>query len=347
MKKKSIISIVLVLSIIASLFTISAISTSAAGKPVLSVANVTGGQNLSWNKNGNNGRIYLYFGYGLRNSDGKIISTKWTHYREVSGSELTISATQLKQSAWKKYKKNTTPIEKELKSERAYCYQIQVGAIGSVGTPKGGSNSSVKSLTYLGVPSLSGANKGLKTHYIYWNKIAGATSYEIKRLTTYNSNKCYVGFPKNINDTEWYDDSSLSGEYYYQIRAVYKTKSCGTAYSAWSKIYKMVWTVGHMSVRWSATKSDWEIMWDVPYKTHGNQRVEVYCYDGATTSFTYNGKEFKPSTVRFFSAIVNTNSITLKNVKTQSHAHVGVRVYLIRPKDEMKIVDRSFFVQMN
>ena len=64
MKKKSIISIVLVLSIIASLFTISAISTSAAGKPVLSVANVTGGQNLSWNKNGNNGRIYLYFGYG-------------------------------------------------------------------------------------------------------------------------------------------------------------------------------------------------------------------------------------------------------------------------------------------
>ena len=44
MKKKSIISIVLVLSIIASLFTMSAISTSAAGKPAApSVTIVNGG----------------------------------------------------------------------------------------------------------------------------------------------------------------------------------------------------------------------------------------------------------------------------------------------------------------
>ena len=60
-------------------------TASAAGKPNLSVANISDGQKTSWSSTGAQ-KYYLYFGV----YDYNTRKTEWRVYREVNGATFTI-----------------------------------------------------------------------------------------------------------------------------------------------------------------------------------------------------------------------------------------------------------------
>lgn len=242
MKTKRIISFMLFLAIISSLFCLTTTSVSAAGKPTLSVTNVASGQKLTYDKNGNSGKMYLYIGYCTMNSKtGAITQKYWTRYREITGNSITLNWNTLHQKNWKVYINNVSI--PQLKSGWAYCYQVYVGKINSKGKPLEKSYSSVKTMTFLAQPEIILRNKDypngpVLNHEIYWTTINGATHYELARANdeTDKYESIYIG-----SDLSWLESDKLYGFNRYKVRALFKTEKHGTAKGAWSTIKKVYW----------------------------------------------------------------------------------------------------------
>ena len=116
-------------------------TASAAGKPNLSVANISDGQKISWSSTGAQ-KYYLYFGV----YDYNTRKTEWRVYREVNGATFTINNKSLHSSGWKRYVNyKSTPY---LTSGQAYCYQIHAGNVNTNGRPIDNRYSKVRSMTY-------------------------------------------------------------------------------------------------------------------------------------------------------------------------------------------------------
>ena len=99
MKKKSILSVLLILSILAGAMTLGVTPAAAVSKPTLyAPVNIKGGQRLTWSSVGAS-RYYLYFGV----YDYKSRKQEWRVYREVRDTSFEITYNSLHSSGWKKY----------------------------------------------------------------------------------------------------------------------------------------------------------------------------------------------------------------------------------------------------
>ena len=227
MTKKRFISVIFVLSVLASVLTIGMPSVAAVSKPTLyAPTNIKGGQRVTWSHAGAS-RYYLYFGV----YDYKTQKPQWRVYREVKGTSYDINYTSLHSSGWKKYV-NYTPTS-NLTSGQVYCYQVHAGNINASGRPIDKNYSSVRTMTYLHAPYLNYAIEG--------NQIAlggytqGANGYQYRYKKESWSGYHYA---ENItpNYVSWIYDATYSDKCIYEARAVLKTQNNGTAYSAWASI---------------------------------------------------------------------------------------------------------------
>ena len=149
MTKKRFISVIIVLSVLASVLTLGVTSAAAVSKPTLyAPANIKGGQRVTWSNAGAS-RYYLYFGVYDYNTK----KPQWRVYREVKGTSYDINYTSLHSSGWKKYV-NYTPTS-NLTSGQVYCYQVHAGNINASGRPIDKNYSSVRTMTYLHAPYLN------------------------------------------------------------------------------------------------------------------------------------------------------------------------------------------------
>lgn len=111
------------------------------------------------------------------------------------------------------------------KSGTLYCVQVQPVFNGSKGL-----YSSVKSLTFIATPTLSGANisQGMR---LSWNAIGGANKYQIARKRAGATTYSYI-----TTKNTYYNDTTAKAGDQYQVRAMYETQYNGTAYGYWSNI---------------------------------------------------------------------------------------------------------------
>ena len=144
--KINVISIIVAIALVISVFAITTSSVSAAGKPNLSVANISDGQKISWSSTGAQ-KYYLYFNRDTLHSSG-----------------------------WKKYV-NYQPTP-NLKSGQAYCYQIHAGNVNTNGRPIDNRYSKVRSMTYLAVPFLNWAIDGNRITFGAYSQ--GANDYQYR-----------------------------------------------------------------------------------------------------------------------------------------------------------------------
>lgn len=208
MAKKRILSLVMVLSIIISVFAVSAVSGSAATKPAapsISLSNKSNGIRVEWKPVSGAAKYRVYY---------KPSSQKTWNYTDTSNTYYPF-----------------------LKASSGTAYKFQVQAIAKNNTP--GHYSAVKLMTFISCPSLSGRFDNQNRNYVYWNAVRGANGYEVVRFDDKTTFRCvYNGKNNYFYDSE---NGSLLGTYTYQIRAKYTTTNNGTAYSTWSKPYQFNW----------------------------------------------------------------------------------------------------------
>ena len=221
--KNKILSIIMTIALTISIFTISASSVSAAGNPDLSIKNVSDGQRITWSGTGVQ-RYYLYLGvynYNTRKAE-------WRVYREVKGTSYTINRDTLHSSGWKRYVNyKSTPY---LTSGQAYCYQIHAGNVNTNGRPIDNRYSKVRSMTYLAVPFLNWAIDGNRITFGAYSQ--GANDYQYRYRYNNESTYYYVSKVPHTNHAVMDIDIKVR----YEARAVYRTKSNGTAYSEWAHV---------------------------------------------------------------------------------------------------------------
>ena len=169
--KNKVLSIIVAIALTISVLAITTGSVSAASKPNLSIANVSGGQRISWSSTGAQ-KYYLYFGVYDYNSQ----KAEWRVYREVKGTTYTINYNSLHASGWKRYVNyKSTP---NLTSGQAYCYQIHAGNVNTNGRPIDNRYSKVRSMTYLAVPFLNWAIDGNRITFGAYSQ--GANDYQYR-----------------------------------------------------------------------------------------------------------------------------------------------------------------------
>lgn len=248
MKKKSIISIVLVLSIIASLFTISAISTSAAKLPAPTLYNIMqkpNGLGIKWSSVGGANGYALYVGND---------NSKWQRWCFISASEyktyynkygyFPLYKKTLIEKKWYLPGKTITTTMPKINIGKTHCFQVVTCNSSGGGVGKW---SKVKSSVYMpSAPTLSGhlatskgnINDEEGTHLrVAWSEVFRASGYEVVWFH-YNNNRREV---KEVI----YDGPNTSffmldvGTFYFQVRAYYRENGI-THYTNWSKKTKMM-----------------------------------------------------------------------------------------------------------
>ena len=206
--KKRIISMFLIISVLTSLFAVSAVSTSAAAKPA--TPNVTvwnGGSSqglyVTWNNVSNNAVYQVAYRPVGNYRSGQGYTYKTTANRNITVTGLTSGV----------------------------CYQVQVRArVNGVY----GNYSKTKSMTYLSRPLLRDFLDDDEYLVLNWNGVKGANYYQLVKWNTANRrwDTVYNGYSVKFTDR-----SAKAGETYrYQVRAMYWTQNNGTAYSAWSNV---------------------------------------------------------------------------------------------------------------
>ena len=221
--KTRILSVIMALALAISIFVVSIGSISAAGKPDLSIKNVSGGQRITWSSTGAQ-RYYLYL--GVYNYDTR--KAEWRVYREVKGTNYIVNHNSLHSSGWKKYV-NYQPTT-ILKSGQAYCYQIHAGNVNTNGRPIDNRYSNVKSMTYLAVPFLNWTIDGNRITLGAYSQ--GANDYQYRYR--YNSESTYHYVSKVPNTDYAIMDRDIKVR--YEARSLYRTKNNGTAYSEWAHV---------------------------------------------------------------------------------------------------------------
>lgn len=224
MKKKSILSVLLILSILAGAMTFGVTPAAAVSKPTLfAPVNIKGGQRLTWSNVGAS-RYYLYFGvydYNTRKQE-------WRVYREVRDTSFEITYNSLHSSGWKKYL-NYQPTP-QLTSGQVYCYQVHAGKINSAGRPIDKNYSSVRTMTYLKTPYLNYSIDGNQICIGGYSEGANGYQYRYKKESW---NAYHYGETITPGYISWIYDATYSDKCIYEARAVLQTKNNGTAYSAW------------------------------------------------------------------------------------------------------------------
>ena len=206
--KKRIISMFLIISVLTSLFAVSAVSTSAAAKPA--TPNVT-----VWNGGSSQG-LYVTWNNVSNNAVYQVAYRPVGNYRSGQGYTYKTTAS-----------KNITLTG----LTSGVCYQVQVRArVNGVY----GNYSKTKSMTYLSRPLLRDFLDDDEYLVLNWNGVKGANYYQLVKWNTANRrwDTVYNGYSVKFTDR-----SAKAGETYrYQVRAMYWTQNNGTAYSAWSNV---------------------------------------------------------------------------------------------------------------
>ena len=207
--KKRIVSLFLIISVLTSLFAVSAVSTSAASKPAtpsVTIANGGSSQGLyvTWKKVANNAVYTIAY-----RPVGNYRSGQGYTYRTTANTNITLTGLT-----------------------SGVCYQVQVRArVNGVY----GNYSYTKSMTFLSRPLLRDYLDDDREYLVIaWNSVRGANSYQLVRWNVDNRRWDTV---YNGNSVKFTDRSVKAGESYrYQVRAMYKTQKNGTAYSMWSNV---------------------------------------------------------------------------------------------------------------
>ena len=225
---KRVISMMLVFMIFASVFSISTVTGSAAiysnVKPnITSIKNIDGGQKLTWNNSDFVGCYRLYF--GTYNANAK--EFRWRRYKDIPNNTFEVTKKTLSSSGWKAYGKDRSISTPELTSGTCYCYQIQAKTNGKY--------SSVKTMTYVSVPSVSCKSDSTSGVKVSWNTVKGANYYKIAYRVKGTTSYTYIN---DIKSTSYKirNTKLKSKQIEIRVQAYYKTAKNGTAYSAWSKI---------------------------------------------------------------------------------------------------------------
>lgn len=220
--KKRLLSIIVLLNFAISSIAFPTMTASAAVKPSVSVSNINSGQRVVWNNSGSS-KYYLYFGV----YDYKTKKYQWRVYKEVYGTSYDITYNTLHSSGWKKYVNYQST--SNLSSGQCYCYQIHAGMINASGRPIDSNYSCVKSMTYLSVPYLNWTIEDNQVELGAYTRGANAYQYRYR----YNSESYYYYITPLTNSyaTIDYDIGCR-----YEARALYRTASNGTAYSAWAHV---------------------------------------------------------------------------------------------------------------
>ena len=198
--KNKVLSIIVAIALTISVLAITTGSVSAASKPNLSIANVSGGQRISWSSTGAQ-KYYLYFGVYDYNSQ----KAEWRVYREVKGTTYTINYNSLHASGWKRY------VNYKSTTDSNY--------------------SKVKSMTYVAVPFLNWTIDN-DNHVIFGAYSQGANDYQYRYR--YNSESTYY----YVSKVPYADYAIIDYDIHvrYEARALYRTANNGTAYSEWAHV---------------------------------------------------------------------------------------------------------------
>lgn len=207
--KKRIISLFLIISVLTSLFAVSAVITSAAAKPA--TPNVT-----VWNGGSSQG-LYVTWSNVSNNAVYQVAYRPVGNYR--SGQGYTYITTT-----------NRGITLTGLTSGVGYQVQVRARVNGVYGN-----YSKTKSMTYLSRPLLRDyLDDGREYFMLSWSGVRGANGYQLVKWNT-GSRKWDTVY--NGSSTKYLDRSAKAGESYrYQVRAMYRTQNYGTAYSAWSNV---------------------------------------------------------------------------------------------------------------
>lgn len=220
--KKRIVSIFLVISVIASLFAVTAVSSSAAAKPATPVVKIHNGGSA-------NGLYVTWNNISPR-------ATYQVAYRRIGATGYTYTNTN---------KTNITLTN--LKSGVGYQVQVRANINGIYGN-----YSKTKSMTFLSRPLIRDSVDARDYLLISWTKIPGANCYELVKWNVAKRKWDTVYFG---NSASFRDGSARAGESYrYQLRAKYKTEKNGTACSAWSNVDYAVY---YPKITFSGTKKHW------------------------------------------------------------------------------------------
>lgn len=207
--KKRILSVLLIMSIITSIFAVSAATADAAAKPATpSVTIVNGGSAnglyVKWNSVGSKSSYQVAY-----RPSGSYGCGQGYSYKITSNTYITLTGLN-----------------------SGVCYQVQVRAYAN---GVYGKYSRTKSMTFIGRPALKcGLDGNGQFLSASWSKVNGANSYQLVKRDETNKRWLYI---YTGSDRQYLDDYVWSGKTYkYQVRAMYVTKNNGTAYSAWSPV---------------------------------------------------------------------------------------------------------------
>ena len=185
-----------------------------------------------------------------------------------------------------------------VKSGTLYFVQVRPVA-GNVS----GTYSKVKGMTFIGVPDVTLSNT-VDSAVVSWKKVEGANGYQIAKLKKGNSAYSYI----ETEDTSYSDKDVAGGSvYYYQVRAMYKTETNGTAYGAWSPsklILRMTQPAVTLSNKSNGIRAEWKAV-------AGAARYVVYFKTAAASSWS--------------SVVTNNTYYPILNTHSGTHYYVQVR----------------------
>ncbi len=185
-----------------------------------------------------------------------------------------------------------------VKSGTQYYVQVRPVA-GNVS----GTYSKVKGMTFIGVPDVTLSNT-VDSAAISWKKVEGANGYQIAKLKKGTSAYSYI----ETEETSYSDKDVAGGSvYYYQVRAMYKTETNGTAYGAWSPsklILRMTQPAVTLSNKSNGIRAEWKAV-------AGAARYVVYFKTAAASSWS--------------SVVTNNTYYPILNTHSGTHYYVQVR----------------------
>ena len=186
---------------------------------------------------------------------------------------------------------NTSYTDSKLASGKTYYYKVK--AVG------GDMSSILAESTLCDMPTVKLSAKESKTIEVSWNKVNGASGYEIYRATSKAGSYSKVKTITSGSTLNFTDTKVTTGQtYYYKVRA-YKTVNGGKVYGNYSSIVSISAKLSTPSISLSAGNKKVYIKWNKVTDASG---YEIY---RATSK---SGKYSKVTTITKGSTVSYTNS---------------------------------------
>ena len=193
--------------------------------------------------------------------------------------EYLVCGTEAGKNNWQRYTTDKNEyVFGGIDSGKQYFFQVQItfkdGTKSAFSSPRG--------MTFISVPKLNAVSNTFetdKTLKLNWSAVKGANRYRIAKMKTGASDYEYI----DIQTNSFVDKDVQDGNTYrYQIRAMYATRSSGTAYGWWSTSSSAkisVWP----AITLSNASNGIKVSWDAVKNT---ARYFVYCKKPSDTSWT-------------------------------------------------------------